>query len=246
MTEPVALRPRSNDTISWPTSVAGSTVGVASPDLAVPVKTVAPPDASAGSWTFALNAAASVFLSDATAASTSFCVIRGKSVLVPPVVTSGLLTLRVIGSSPLGMIRIVFGSTLLSLPPSTAVTLTVAVEGMMVRPTRSARASLIVASVWKRMPPWVLTMLPAGTVLGLRKSRFSKRTIPVALVTSVRLPVAGNVPLALTSRGTFTAGTTKVVASGTDAVGSATTVNENGPRRSVFGVTAMVAEGRSR
>ena len=42
-------------------------------------------------------------------------------------------------------------------------------------------------------------MLPAAIRLVLRRSRrFSKRTVPVALVSSTRLPVAGNVSLTAT------------------------------------------------
>ena len=45
------------------------------------------------------------------------------------------------------------------------------------------------------MPDAVLTMLPDGIRLVLVGSRFSNRTVPVALVSSTRLPVAANVSL---------------------------------------------------
>ena len=106
-----------------------------------------------------------------SAASTSACVTFGNSSWVPPVVASGLTTLRAWGSSPLGTITIVFGSTLPAIPASTAVTPTVIRPGKTVRPTRSARGTVTVALVRNRTPALVLTMLPPGTMLVRRKSQ---------------------------------------------------------------------------
>ena len=75
-------------------------------------------------------------------------------------------------------------STLPSGPPSTAVTLTLARAGKMVRPTSSARGHGERGIVRKRMPDAVRTTLPATIRLVLVGSRFSKRTVPVALVSS--------------------------------------------------------------
>ena len=82
--------------------------------------------------------------------------------------------------------------------------------------------------------------------LELVGSRFSNRTVPVALVSSTRLPVAGKVSSTATGTVTSLAGTTAPVASGAVAVVSATTMIWIGPTGSGLGVTAMVAEGSSR
>ena len=89
-------------------------------------------------------------------------------------------------------------------------------------------------------------MLPAGMRFVLVGSRFSKRTVPVALVSSTRLPVALNVLLTETGIEISLAGTTPRVGSGCVAVVSATMVTGIGPIRSVLGVTAIVADGSSR
>ena len=85
-------------------------------------------------------------------------------------------------------------------------TFTLARAGKIVRPTSSARGTVSVAFVRKRMPDAVRTTLPAAIRLVLVGSRFSKRTVPVALVSSVRLPVAGNVSLTATGMLTTLAG----------------------------------------
>ena len=185
-------------------------------------------------------------MSAARAPSTSAWVTRLNSSLVPPLVGCGLVTLRKNEFSPLGTIVIVPASTLPSGPPSTAVTLTLARAGKMVRPTSSARGTVIVALVRNRTPDAVRTMLPAAIRLVLVGSRFSKRTAPVALVSSTRLPVALNVSLTATGIEISSAGTTPLAGSGWVAVVSATIVVGIGPIRSVLGVTAIVADGRSR
>ena len=68
---------------------------------------------------------------------TSSWVTRVNSSLRPPVVGSGFVTLRNSELSPLGTITMVPASTLPSGPPSTAVMLTLARAGKMVRPTSS-------------------------------------------------------------------------------------------------------------
>ncbi len=60
---PVAVRPRSNDSISWPTSVAGSTFGADAPRRRVSGKTVAPGAAIEGSLSWSTNAASSCVFS---------------------------------------------------------------------------------------------------------------------------------------------------------------------------------------
>ena len=137
-------------------------------------------------------------------------------------------------------------STLPSGPPSTAVTLTLARAGKIVRPTSSARGTVSAAFVRKRMPDAVRTTLPAAIRFVLVGSRFSKRTVPVALVSSVRLPVAGNVSSTATGMLTALAGTTPATGSGAVALGSATTVTWMGPTGSGCGVTTTLAEGSSR
>ena len=89
-------------------------------------------------------------------------------------------------------------------------------------------------------------MLPAAIRLVLVGSRFSKRTVPVALVSSVRLPVAGNMSSTATGMLTALAGTTPATGSGAVASGSATTMSWMGPTGSGCGVTTILADGRSR
>ena len=110
----------------------------------------------------------------------------------------------------------------------------------------SADGTVIVAWVLKRTPEPVRTMLPAGIRFVLVGSRFEKRTVPVAFVSSTRFPVALNVSLTATGIEISSAGTVPRSGSGCVAVVSATTVNVVGPIRSVFGVTAIVADGRRR
>ena len=89
-------------------------------------------------------------------------------------------------------------------------------------------------------------MLPAAIRLVLVGSRFSKRTVPVALVSSTLFPVALNVSLTATGIEISSAGTDAPVGSGWVAVVSATMVSGIGPIRSVLGVTAIVADGSRR
>ena len=106
---------------------------------------------------------------------------------------------------------------------------------------------MIVTAVRKRTPGAVRTMLPATIRFELVGSRFSKRTVPVALVSSTRLPVALNV--LLTETGIDDLGRRDDASrrgSGWVAVVSATTVSGIGPTVSVRGVTAIVADGSSR
>jgi hypothetical protein len=105
---------------------------------------------------------------------------------------------------------------------------------------------VIVALVRKRIPDPVRTILPAAIRLVLVGSRFSKRTVPVALVSSTRFPVALKVSLTATGIEISSAGTVPRSGSACVAVVSATTVNVVGPIRSVFGVTAIVADGSKR
>ena len=101
-------------------------------------------------------------------------------------------------------------------------------------------------SVLNRMPFWVLTMLPAGIVFDDVKSLFRNRTTPFAFASSTRLPVAGNVLVAVASTVTTSAGTTLASASGAVAFGSARIVIPTGPTVSFFGVTVIVADGSTR
>ena len=139
-----------------------------------------------------------------------------------------------------------FGSTLPSGPPSTAVTLTLARAGKMVRPTSSARGTVIVRIVRKRTPAPVDTMLPATIRFELVGSRFSNRTVPVALVSSTRLPVAGKVSSTATGTRSRLGRDDAAGRVGRVAVVSATTVIWIGPTGSGLGVTAIVADGSSR
>ena len=64
-------------------------------------------------------------------------------------------------------------------------------------PTSSAGGRLTARSVRNRIPDPVLTTLPLGIVFELVGSRLSNRTLPVALASSIRWPVAGNVSAGL-------------------------------------------------
>ena len=76
----------------------------------------------AGSSRRSSNAALSWSVRAAVAASTSSCWTRGNSVRLPPLVASGLVTLRKNGSSSRGTVVMARGSTFPSGPASTAVT----------------------------------------------------------------------------------------------------------------------------
>ncbi len=91
----------------------------------------------------------------------------------------------------------------------------------------------------------MLTTLPAGIVFDDVKSLLRNRTVPVAFSFTTRLPVAGNVPLVVTSTDTVSAGTTggSANASGVVTDGSAAIVISTGPTDSSFGVTTIEAEG---
>ena len=104
---------------------------------------------------------------------------------------------------------------------------------------------MIVTCVRKRTPDPVRTTLPASIRLVLVGSRFSKRTVPVALVSDTRLPVALNVSWTETGIEISLAGTTPRAGSGCVAVVSATTVSGIAAMRSARGVTAIVADGSS-
>ena len=153
------------------------------------------------------------------------------------------MTFRKSEDSPFGTTTIVPASTLPSGPPSTAVILTLARAGKMVSPTSSARGTVMVTSVRNRMPSGVLTMLPDGMRFVLVGSRFSNRTVPVALVSSTRLPVAANESLTATGIEILSAGTTGGSPPGVAAFGSATTVRWTGVIGSGRGVTTMLADG---
>ena len=109
-----------------------------------------------------------------------------------------------------------------------------------------ARGTVTVPSVRKRTPLLVRTTLPAAIRLVLVGSRFWNLTVPVALVTATRLPVALNVSVTETGTGTCWAGTTSAVGSGAVAVVSAVTVRSTGPTGSWRGVTPIAADGSSR
>src|SRR3954447_10385804 len=243
-TVPVADSPRANDWTSWPTSVSGATVGVDWPRTPVAGKTVAPAGACDGSAIDSRNASWSDESRAAIAPSTSSCVTLVNASLRPPVVGSGLVTLRKSDDSLRGTTTIVLASTLPSGPPSTAVTLTLARAGKMVSPTSSARGTVTVTSVLNRMLFSVPTMLPDGIRFVLVGSRFSKRTVPVALVSCTRLPVAGKVSFTETGIVMFSAGTTGGSPPGAAAFGSATTVTWTGVIASGRGVTTILADGR--
>ncbi len=74
-------------------------------------------------------------------------------------------------------------------------------------------------------------MLPSSIRFVLVGSRFSKRTVPVALASSTRLPVAGNSSSTETGIVISSAGTTPAAGSGWVAAGSATTVSSTGVTR---------------
>ena len=101
-------------------------------------------------------------------------------------------------------------------------------------------------SVRKRTPALVLTMLPLGIEFELVGSRLSKRTAPFALVSSMRLPVAGKLLLASSGTVSWRAGTVSVAGSGSVAVVLATIRREAGPTVAWRGVTTAVALGRNR
>ena len=140
------------------------------------------------------------------------------------------------------------GSTLPSGPASTAVTVTEARLGTIVSPTSSAGGTRTARSVRNRIPEPVLTTLPLGTLFELVGSRLSKRTLPVALASSIRLPVAGNVSPASTSIVSSCAGTTGGEASASGAVASvlATIRSDSGPMVPSRGAITAVAVGRYR
>src|SRR6185503_11649014 len=141
-TVPVAFAPRSNDSTSLPSSVAGSTVYVASPRLAVSGNTVVPSVASDGSASFSAKLDASWASIAFVAAVMSALTTRGNSSRFPPLVGPGFVTSSVTGSSPRGITVIVFGSTLPSGPAFTASTLTAALAGKICKPTSSARGTV--------------------------------------------------------------------------------------------------------
>ncbi len=101
-------------------------------------------------------------------------------------------------------------------------------------------------SVRNRMPPLVLTTAPLAMLLDEVGSRLSKRTAPVAAVSSTRSPVASKVSPASTSRGTVRAGTMPASMSGVSTSGRAATLNDSGPTEVWRGMSVTSAEGRSR
>ena len=155
------------------------------------------------------------------------------------------MTSSVSGSSPRGITRIVFGSTLPAVPAFTAVTLTVADAGKTWSPTSSARATVTARSVRKRTPDWVLTMLPRGIVFVDVKSLLRNRTVPLASVSSTRLPVTVKVWLVSTSNVLVWAGTVLATGSGSVADGLATIRSGTGPIAASRGVMTAVAVGRN-
>ena len=174
----------------------------------------------------------------------SFWSIFGNSSLAPPVVASLLRTVSVTGSSPGGMTVIAFGSTFPAVPFLTAVTVTSAKEGTIWRPTRPARGTVTDLFVVNFVPFGVLTTLPAGIVLVAVKSTLRNVTVPVAAVSSIRLPAVGNVSVISTGTSRRTAGTTALAVSTADASGLAVTVSGMGPIASCRGVTVISAAGR--
>ena len=117
ITVPVAVSPRSNVSTSWPTSVAGSTVGVASPRTAVSGKTGRRPGRAAPASTAVVNASGSSAVERPRSrrrrrpgrpAGTPRGCRRSSRPL--------LRTVSVSGSSAAGMTVIVFGSTLPAVP----------------------------------------------------------------------------------------------------------------------------------
>ena len=139
---------------------------------------------------------------------------------------------------------IVFGSTLPASPGFTAVTPTSASVGKTCNPTSRARPTVMVRSVRKRTPDWVLTTLPPAIVFDAVKSTLRNVTVPLACASSTRLPVVVNVSDTETGTSIRLAGTMPASGSVVAAFGSARTVREIGGIGSAFGVTLMLADGR--
>ncbi len=88
--------------------------------------------------------------------------------------------------------------------------------------------------------------VPVGIVRARVGSQFVQRSVPVALVVTTRLPVAGNSPEAVKSLLSRVAGTTPPTASTVVASGSARTTKSTGLTVTGLGVTTTVADGRTR
>ena len=138
------------------------------------------------------------------------------------------------------------GSTFPSGPASTAVTSTEARDGTICSPTSSAGGTVTARSVRNRTPDDVLTTAPRAIVFELVGSRLSKRTVPFALASSIRLPVAGKLSLASTSTVSSWAGTTgeRRPDRARVAVVLATIRSDSGPMVASRGAMTAVAVGR--